>query len=108
MLRLLALLLALVPAPVHALEIRTGGIVAIREGDHIPDDLLAIAGTVSILGRVDGDVYALGQLVVTAGTIAGDVVAAGQELRLGGRIGGDVRAAGDSVQVLGTVERNTL
>ena len=105
---LIALLLALIPTTAHALEIRTGGIVAIRESEHVPDDLLAIAATVSILGRVDGDVYALGQLVTVHGRVAGDVIAAGQELRLGGIVGGDVRALGDAVQLVGAVERNVL
>jgi hypothetical protein len=105
---LLALALALLPSTADALEIRTGGIVAIRESDHVPDDLLAIAGTVSVLGRVDGDVIALGQIVVVAGAVAGDVIAAGQEVRLAGGIGGDVRAAGDAIQLLGQVDRNVL
>lgn len=81
---------------------RLGGSVVIRADERIAGDVVAIGGTVDVLGDVVGDVVAIGGAVAVDGKVSGDVVAVGGEIILGptALVDGDVTTVG------GTVNRN--
>ena len=64
------------PGQALALENRSGDAIIVPTNETIADDLLAAGQTVTIAGRVNGDVYAFAQSVVVTGTIDGDLIAA--------------------------------
>ncbi|MBA2449591.1 MAG: hypothetical protein H0V51_16345 [Chloroflexi bacterium] len=105
---LLALLLGCVTLPgvALAMEVRGGDTVTVPAGVTIDDDLVASGETVTIAGRVTGDVYAFGQHVLVTGTIDGDLIAAAQTVRVDGSVLGDLRGAGQQVSVNGQVGKN--
>ena len=105
---LLALLLgsSALPGVAVAMEVRDGDTVAVPAEVTIDDDLVASGGTVTIAGRVTGDVYAFGQNVLVTGTVDGDLIAAAQTVRVDGSVLGDVRGAGQQVSVNGQVGKN--
>lgn len=99
----IALLIGLVAAPAAlAFEI-AGGEERYTLGPEmvVNDDLYAAASTVTIDGRVMGDVVVAGQTVVVNGTIEGNLIAAGQTIVVNGTVRDSARLAGQAVQING-------
>lgn len=79
--------------------LRLGGTVVVGEGERLVGDVVAIGGSVDVLGDVIGDVVAIGGAVAVDGSVSGDVIAVGGAIKLGpnANINGDVTAVGGSV-----------
>ena len=94
---LLSVLLLSVPAP--AVEFKTGEQVTIARDQVVEDDLYMTADTMTVLGRVKGDVVASGRIVRIEGTVEGDLIAAGQVVVITGEVLDDVRIAGMTLKL---------
>jgi cytoskeletal protein CcmA (bactofilin family) len=108
-LRLLALVLvlALVPSPAAAADIRQGD-VTIGTTETIEDDLYVFGANIAINGTIHGDLIAAGNNISVDGTVSGDVIAAGQSIAIRGQVGGTVRAAGSTIVLDGKVTNDLL
>ena len=84
-------------------KFRTGQEVTVGKGEVIVHDLYAAAGSVDILGTIEGDLVAAWGVVDVIGPVDGDVVAAGGSVNLNGSVGGDVFASGGDVDITGSV-----
>lgn len=73
--------------------------LVIRQGEWICGDASAIAGDITVLGRVDGNVTALGGAITVAGEVDGNVtdVAGSVTVVHGARVMGNVEAWGGTV-----------
>jgi cytoskeletal protein CcmA (bactofilin family) len=94
---LLAVLFSSVP--VEAAEFKTGKDVTIAQDEVIDDDLYMTGETVTVKGRVKGDVVASGKVVRIEGVVEGDVMAAGQAVVIDGEVHDDVRIAGMTLKL---------
>lgn len=83
----------------EAAEFRTGEQVTIGADQVIEDDLYVTGGTVTVQGRVMGDVVASGRVVRIEGTVEGDLIAAGQVVVIAGEVFDDVRIAGMTLKL---------
>ena len=96
----LLLLVAALPLPSHAFELRkSDGATAVAAGETIDDTLLAVGQTVSIDGDVNGDLLAFARVVTIRGHVAGDVITAGETVEVRGGVDGSVYAAGRGVTI---------
>jgi cytoskeletal protein CcmA (bactofilin family) len=83
-------LLVLTPSTVAAIDRRTGEQVVIDTGETITDNLIVTATTVTINGRVIGDVVTMAQAVEINGVIEGDLFALGGGVVVNGTVTDDV------------------
>ena len=94
------LLIAALPLPSHAFEVRkSDGSTTVAAGETIDDTLLAIGQTVSIDGDVNGDLLAFARVVTIRGHVAGDVLVGGETVDIQGNVGGSLYAAGRGVTI---------
>ena len=107
LLALVVLLLALVPSPAAAADIRQGD-VTIGTTETIEDDLYVFGANIAINGTIHGDLIAAGNNISVDGTVSGDVIAAGQSIAIRGQVGGTVRAAGSTIVLDGKVTNDLL
>ena len=105
---LIALILALTPAPAAAADIRSGQDVTIATTDTIEDDLYAFGTNISINGTIHGDLIAGGSNISVDGNVTGDVIAAGNSVAIRGQVGGSVRAAGNTIVVDGKIANDLV
>ncbi|MGE3268182.1 MAG: hypothetical protein AB7P40_05505 [Chloroflexota bacterium] len=105
---LLALLLALVPKPALAADIRGGETAIVEAGDTLNDDLYAFGNTVDVQGTVNGDVIAGSSTVTISGTVNGDVIAAAGTVLVPGQVNGSIRATGGNLSITGAVRDDVL
>ncbi len=98
---LIALLGPALPASAERIQ---SGFVLIREGDVISEDLYVAGNSITIAGRVEGDVLAVafGEIRID-GVVTGSVTALSSRLVVTGEVGGSVRAAAPEVSVTGDV-----
>jgi cytoskeletal protein CcmA (bactofilin family) len=92
--------------PSWAADVHTGGDYRLEEGRTIGEDLFVAAETVTLSGRVNGDVTAASGNVVMRGEVSEDVNVAGGSVNILGRVGDDVRAAGGNVIIADDVGGN--
>ncbi len=123
---LLALLAAFAGPPARAADVRvdvqapeqvfdlgtihaaSGEAVLVGEGETVPGDLYAFAGSVRVDGAVAGDAWAVGREVLVEGQVGGDLGAGAAEVKVTGEVGGDLRASGGNLVVSGKIGRNVL
>lgn len=98
---LIALLGPALPARAERIQ---SGFVLIREGDVVSEDLYVAGNSITIAGRVEGDVLAVafGEIRID-GVVTGSVTALSSSLVVSGAVGGSVRAAAGDVEVTGEV-----
>ncbi|NHN60407.1 MULTISPECIES: polymer-forming cytoskeletal protein [Halorussus] len=89
--------LAAVPAPVAAQEVRSGGTVVVADGETVDGPLQAFGGTVIVRGTVNGDLTAAGGNVYVTGRVNGDLQAMAGNVRINGTVTGDASAVGGNV-----------
>ena len=80
-------------------EFKAGEKVTIEPDEVIDDDLYMTGSTVTVKGRVTGDVVASGQVVRIEGVVEGDVMAAAQAVVITGEVHDDVRIAGITLKL---------
>lgn len=85
--------------PARSVEFKTGEQVTIAADQVLADDLYMTGDTLTVLGRVEGDVVASGRIVRIEGTVAGDLIAAGQVVVIQGEVLDDVRIAGMTLKL---------
>ena len=98
-----AVTLALMLVGCTSEKFRTGQDVTVGQSESIVHDLYAAAGSVEILGTIEGDLVAAGGVVDVTGPVDGDVVATGGSVSLSGNVGGDIFASGGDVDIAGSV-----
>ncbi len=97
--RALSVSILLVAAPSGAVEFRAGQHLVIGPDEVILDDLYATGETITVEGRVEGDVIASAREVRMNGELTGDLMACGQAVVVNGRVGDDVRIAGMALKL---------
>ena len=85
--------------PARSVEFKTGEQVTIAADEVLADDLYLTGDSLTVLGRVEGDVVASGRIVRIEGTVAGDLIAAGQVVVIQGEVVDDVRIAGMTLKL---------
>lgn len=99
----LTLLLAVfIASPVGAVEIKSGDMLTIAEGDTV-GPLFLSGNYVTVNADVDGDVFVAGQSVAINGKVNGDVIAAAQSITVKGVVNGDVRGAANQIDIQGQI-----
>ncbi len=84
-------------------------LVIVRPDDVITEDLYAAGNTISVEGRIEGDLYAVAFNSVTiSGEVTGDVVAVAGRVEVTGVVGGSLRAVSPKVVVEGDVADDVL
>jgi hypothetical protein len=101
---LLVLVAAVVPGTAAAAT-EVGVSVVVERGETVTEDVTAGAGSVLILGRVEGNVTALAGNVVVTGEVTGDVTAVGGNVEVTGDVGGGLTAFAINLGIDGTVGR---
>lgn len=69
-------------------------------------NFVRVSPTVTIDGRVTGDVYVLAQSLTVTGDVDGDIIAAAQNIRISGNVRGSVRTASALLELDGAVGKN--
>ena len=93
------------PAPVEALEARSGMLVTVGAGETLDGTLVAAAETVRVDGTVDGDLIVAAARVDVRGTVRGDLVVAAGTVEVGGVVEGSAYVAAGAITVRGRVAR---
>ena len=101
---LLVFVAAVVPGTAAAAT-EVGVSVVVERGETVTEDVTAGAGSVLILGRVEGNVTALAGNVVVTGEVTGDVTAVGGNVEVTGDVGGGLTAFAINLGIDGTVGR---
>ena len=102
------LLVLLTPAAVQAADLRQGDQVTVPESQTVEDDIYAAAGSVDVLGTIDGSLIATGGTITVSGTVARDLLVAGGTVNVPGDVGGSVRVSGGTVTIGGTVAEDLV
>lgn len=82
--------------------------VYVAKEEVISSNFFAAGSSITIDGKVQGDVYCAGRSIVINGFIDGDVICAGQSITINGEVKGNLRLAGSSVTINGKVARNVM
>ncbi len=72
-------------------------------GEVLEDNLYVAGGTITIDGKIDGDLVAVGGFIEVNGEITGDILAAGGAIVVNGPVTGDVRIAGGGLTLNGPI-----
>lgn len=72
-------------------------------GEVLEDNLYVAGSTITIDGKIDGDLIAVGGLIEVNGEISGDILAAGGAIVVNGPVAGDVRIAGGGLTLNGPI-----
>ncbi len=92
-------LLSLAVSPILGVELKSGENVIIGEDEIVNDDLYMTGDTMTVKGRVVGDVVAAGRMIIIEGVVEGDLTAAGQAVIIQGEVTDDVRIAGMTLKL---------
>ncbi len=82
--------------------------VYVAKEEVISSNFFAAGSSITIDGKVQGDVICAGRSIVINGFVDGDVLCAGQSITINGEVRGNVRVAGSSVTINGKVARNVM
>lgn len=74
----------------------------------ISSNYFSVGSSITIDGKVQGDVICAGRSIVINGFVDGDVICAGQSVTINGEVRGNVRVVGSSVAINGKVARNVF
>jgi len=105
----LVCLIAALPTPSHALEIRhvEDGTVSVPATETVADTLIAVGETVEVDGTIEGDLIAIGRRVAIRGHVTGQVFTAGSTISLDGELDGSVIGAAKTLDASsGRIGRN--
>lgn len=74
----------------------------------ISSNYFSVGSSITIDGKVQGDVICAGRSIVINGFVDGDVICAGQSVTINGEVRGNVRVVGSSIAINGKVARNVF
>ncbi|MFA6171363.1 MAG: hypothetical protein WCW77_04405 [Patescibacteria group bacterium] len=94
------------PIKASAYELKKGDAVTIPKDQIINDNLYVAGSSITIEGRIRGDVFCVGQNINIKGPVEGSVFCAGQSINLDGPVSGSVRVAGNTVNINSIVGQN--
>ena len=77
---------AMVGSTAFGVEFKSGENVTVGPNEVVEDDLYMTGDTMTVEGRVIGDVVAAGRMVIIEGVIEGDLIAVGQAIVIRGRV----------------------
>ncbi len=97
-----------VGATAQALTLKTEDSNYVAKEEVIASSLYTAGSTITIDGKVQGDVICAGQSVVINGVVDGDVICAAQSITINGAVNGSVRVAGNSIVINGKVARTVM
>jgi cytoskeletal protein CcmA (bactofilin family) len=103
-----ALFLIFGAVQVKAFNVKNQDSVYVGKDEVISSTFFAAGSSITIDGKVQGDVVCAGRSIVINGFVDGDVLCAGQSIVVNGEVRGNVRAVGSSVTVNGKVARNVM
>ncbi|MDP3964816.1 MAG: hypothetical protein Q8Q20_04155 [bacterium] len=98
-LAVVALIVAVLPLGAEAAMIQSGTSYVLDGSQTLDESLYASGGTISVAGKVEGDVVVAGGSVTVSGTVMGDVLATGGTLNITGTVTDDVRVAGGQILI---------
>lgn len=101
-------ILLFLPLTASAYSFKKGDSVYVGKDEVIEGNLYAAVSSLTIEGKVTGDVICAGQTINITGEVAGDVICAGQSVNISGNIGGNARLAGQTINFNGRAERNAM
>lgn len=90
----------------QAFTAKNGDSVYVAKDEVVSSTLFAAGSSITIDGKVQGDVICAGQSITINGLVDGDVLCAGQTITVNGTVNGSVRAAGNTITIAGKVARN--
>lgn len=102
----LALFVGFFAIQAKALMVQNKESLYVAKEEVIGSNFIAAGSSITIDGKVQGDVICAGRSIVINGFIDGDVICAGQSITINGEVRGNVRAVGSSVTINGKVARN--
>lgn len=105
---ILAVLIGGVALTAKASMFQSKDSVYVGKDEVISSNFFAAGSSITIDGKVQGDVICAGRSITINGFVDGDVICAGQSITINGEIRGNVRAAGSSVTINGKVARNAM
>lgn len=82
--------------------------VYVGKDEVISSNFFAAGSSITVDGKVQGDIICAGRSIVINGFVDGDVLCAGQSITINGEVRGNVRIVGSSVTVNGKVARNVM
>jgi hypothetical protein len=104
----IAAVLAWLPLPAAAADLRQGADVTVARTETVNDDIYAGAGTVNIEGTVNGNVIAGGGTISVSGSITRDLIVGGGTINVTGHVGGSIIAAGGNLTINGPVAQDIV
>lgn len=91
-----------------AAEFLTGDTPEVSTNEIVDDDLYVTGGTITIAGRVTGDVIAAGGDIEISGRIDGSLQVLGGQVEISGDVGGAVRILAGEITISGQVGRDVV
>jgi hypothetical protein len=104
----IAAVLAWLPLPASAADLRQGTDVTVARTETVNDDIYAGAGTINIEGTVNGNVIAGGGTISVSGSITRDLIVGGGTINVTGHVGGSIIAAGGNLTINGPVAQDVV
>ncbi len=104
----IAAVLAWLPLPAAAADLRQGTDVTVAHTETVNDDIYAGAGTINIEGTVNGNVIAGGGTITVSGAVTRDLIVGGGTINVTGHVGGSIIAAGGNLTINGPVAQDVV
>lgn len=93
---------------VQAATFQSKDTIYVGEDEVISNNFFAAGSSITVDGKVQGDIICAGRSITINGFVDGDVLCAGQSITINGEVRGNVRAAGSSITINGKVARNVM
>lgn len=92
----------------QAMMVENKDVVQIQADQVVASSLATTGSSITIDGKVQGDVFCAGQSIIINGFVDGDVFCAGQSITINGEVRGNVRVIGNTLTINGKVARNVM
>lgn len=104
----LALFVGFFALEANALMVQNKESLYVAKEEVINSNYVAVGSSITVDGKIQGDVICAGRSITINGFIDGDVLCAGQTITINGEVRGNVRVVGSSVAINGKVARNVM
>ncbi|WKZ24927.1 MAG: polymer-forming cytoskeletal protein [Patescibacteria group bacterium] len=91
----------------EAVSFRSGDIVNIDSGQTVSESLYVVASTLTVDGKVEGDLICAADSLTVNGEVTGDIICVGSTIVINGQVGGNLRLFGSTLTLGGQIEKNT-
>lgn len=104
----LALFVGFFALEANALMVQNKESLYVAKEEVINSNYVAVGSSITIDGKIQGDVICAGRSITINGFVDGDILCAGQSITINGEVRGNVRVVGSSVAINGKVARNVM